>query len=166
MEIMKTLIVIKISLIVLLFGIAVVGCKKDEKNYPDIPDAVYIVAKVNTGPYPGAVTAVGNTASGAPSIPVAGARVYVNTPKDYDVVVNFTISGTAVVDVNYTMPTYTSVTIPAGQYTGEILIPIKNVAVAVNKTIIITLTSASNKVELGLGSVKAYKNFTYTITKP
>src|SRR4051794_22048204 len=101
---MKTLKVIRISLIILLFGIVFSGCKKDNEQYPAIPDAVYIVAKVSTGPYPGASTAVGNTASGKPSVSSAGARVYVNTPKDFDVTINYALSGTAVAGVNYTVP--------------------------------------------------------------
>lgn len=162
---MKTLKVVRISLIVLLFGIVFSGCNKDDENYPDIPDAVYIVAKVTTGPYPGASTAVGNTASGKPTVPSADARVYVNTPKDFDVVVNYTLTGTAIAGVNYTVPPNLSVTIPAGAYAAEIIIPVKNVAVPENKTIVITLTSANNNVNLGLGSGKSYKNFTYTILK-
>lgn len=79
--------------------------------------------------------------------------------------VTYTLSGTAVAGVNYTTPANLSVTIPAGQYAAEIIIPIKNVAVTENKTVIVTLVSASNNVALGLGSGKTYKNFTYTILK-
>ena len=149
----------------LLIITLVSSCKKDDENYPPIPDAVYIIAKVNTGPSPTASTAVGSTASGKVSVSPAGARVYVNTPKTFDVVVEYTLSGTAVEGVNYHAPAQKSVTIPAGEYFAAINIPVINTPLTGgNKTIIITLSSASNNTGLGLGVDKNYKTFTYTLT--
>lgn len=150
-----------LALTVVLFS----GCKKDDENYPPIPDAVYIIAKVNTGPSPTASTAVGSSASGKVSVSPASARVYVNTLKTFDVTIQYTLTGTAVEGVNYTAPAQKSVTIPAGQYFAAINIPVINTPlVGGNKTIIITLTSASNNTEVGLGVNNSYKTFTYTLT--
>ena len=141
------------------------GCKKDDENYPPIPDAVYIIAKVNTGPSPTASTAVGSTASGKVSVSPASARVYVNTLKTFDVIIQYTLSGTAVDGVNYNASTQKSVTIPAGKYFTAINIPVINTPLTGgNKTIIITLSAASNDTALGLGVDKSYKTFTYTLT--
>ena len=141
------------------------SCKKDDEKYPPIPDAVYVIAKVNTGPSPTASTAVGSTASGKVSVSPASARVYVNTVKTFDVVVQYTLSGTAVDGVNYNAPAQKNITIPAGSYFAAIDIPVINTPlVGGNKTIVITLSSASNNTELGLGVDKSYKIFTYTLT--
>lgn len=150
----------------LMLGITLISsCKKDDKSYPPIPDAVYIIAKLNTGPSPTASTAIGNTATGKVSVSPASARVYVNTLKTFDVTIQYTLSGTAVEGVNYNAPAQKSVTIPAGQYFAAINIPVINTPlIGGNKTIIITLSSASNNTELGLGVDKNYKTFTYTLT--
>lgn len=140
------------------------SCKKNDENYPPIPDAVYIIAKVNTGPSPTASTAVGSTASGKVSVSPASARVYVNTLKPFDVTIEYTLSGTAIEGVNYNSPAQKRVTIPAGKYFEAIDIPVINAPLTGNKTIIITLSSASNNTELGLGVDKSYKTFTYTLT--
>jgi hypothetical protein len=141
------------------------SCKKDDETYPPIPDAVYIIAKLNTGPSPTASTSITNSATGKVSVSPASARVYVNTLKTFDVTIQYTLSGTAVEGVNYTAPAQKSITIPAGQYFANINIPvINNPLVGGNKTIIITLSSASNNTELGLGADKSYKTFTYTLT--
>ncbi|RYE05044.1 MAG: hypothetical protein EOP51_34795, partial [Sphingobacteriales bacterium] len=90
------------------------SCKKDDENFPPIPDAVYIIAKVNTGPSPTASTSIGNSATGKVSVSPASARVYVNTLKTFDVTIQYTLSGTAVEGVNHNAPAQKSVTIPAG----------------------------------------------------
>jgi len=141
------------------------SCKKDDETYPPIPDAVYIIAKLNTGPSPTASTSITNSATGKVSVSPASARVYVNTLKTFDVTIQYALSGTAVEGVNYTAPAQKSITIPAGQYFANINLPVINTPlVGGNKTIIITLSSASNNTELGLGVDRAYKTFTYTLT--
>lgn len=164
---MKKFHLLKLLIVAVILNTIIVGCKKDEESYPPIPDAVYIIAKVNTGPYPGAATSVGKTAKGKVSVSPASARVYVNTPKDFDVTINYSLSGTAVEGVNYTTPDPMSVTIPAGKYFTDIKIPVINTPIlplpTSTKTIIITLTSATNNVGLGLGVDKNYTIFTYTL---
>lgn len=149
--------------ITLLLLSAVWGCKKEEQGAPISP-AVYLVANTITGPGSTAVTAMGNTASGKVSVSPAVAKIYVNAPQSTDLTIYYKLSGTAVAGTNYTTPDPMSVTIPAGTWTGKISIPIINTALSGNKTIIITLDSASNNTQLGLGSGKAYNTFTYTLT--
>lgn len=141
------------------------GCKDEEKDFPVIPDAVYLVSNSVTGPGGTASTTITNSASGKVSVSPAVARVYVNTLKDFDVTITYSLSGTAVAGVNYTTPSPTNVTIPAGKWFANIQIPVINTPLSENKTIIITLNSATNEVQMGLGVDRAYKTFTYTLIK-
>lgn len=139
------------------------GCKKDE-TYPPVVDAIYITSTAITGSGTTASTTITNSASGKVSVTPAAARVYVNTLKSFDVVVTYTLSGTAVAGTNYTVPTPMSITIPAGKWSADIQIPVINTPLASNKTIIITLTTASNNTLVGIGTDRNYKTFTFTIT--
>ncbi|RYE16431.1 MAG: hypothetical protein EOP45_17515 [Sphingobacteriaceae bacterium] len=140
------------------------GCKKD-KTYLPIPNAVYLVSNATTGPGSTASTAITNSASSKVSTTTAAiARLYVNTLKTFDVTVTYTLSGTAVAGVNYTAPSQLSITIPAGSWSADISIPVINTVLTGNKTIIITLASATNNTQLGLGVDRTYKTFTYTLT--
>lgn len=139
------------------------ACKKEE-NYPPVPDAVYLVSNAITGPGSTASTAITNSASGKVSVSPAVARVFVNTVKTEDVTVSYQLSGTAVADVNYTKPNPMSITIPAGQWFADIKIPVINAPLSSSKTIIITMTTATGNVQLGLGVERNYKTFTYTLT--
>ncbi|UKT65950.1 hypothetical protein [Pedobacter mucosus] len=152
-------------LLVFFISIALLGgCKKeDDEEYRAIPDAVYVTSNAVTGTGSTAATTITNSASGKVTVTPAVARVYVNTLKTADVVVNYSISGTAVTGTNYAVPTTTSVTIPAGKWYGDIPITILNTAVTANRTIIVTLTSATNNTQVGIGTDKNYKVFTYTI---
>lgn len=146
------------------FALAVFdGCKKTD-TYPPLPDAVYIIANLITGPGSTASTAITNSASGKVSVSPAVGRVYLNTLKTFDVTVSYTLTGTAVAGTNYTVPNPMSVTIPAGQWSADIKIPVINAPLASNKTIIITLSAADNNTQLGLGVDRTYKTFTYTLT--
>lgn len=140
------------------------GCKDDNEDYPLIPNAVYVVSNAITGPGSTASTAITNSASGKVSVSPAVARVYVNTLKDFDITITYSLSGTAVAGVNYTVPLPTNVTIPAGKWFADIKIPVINTPLSGNKTIIISLNSATNDVQLGLGADRTYKTFTYTLT--
>nr|WP_068887609.1 hypothetical protein [Pedobacter panaciterrae] len=148
-------------------ALAVLGsCKKNQdENYKPIPNAVYVTSNAITGTGPGASTTITNSASGKVNVTPAVARVYVNTLKTSDVVVNYSITGTAVAGTNYALPTTTSVTIPAGKWYGDIPITVLNTAISSNLTIIVTLTSASNDTQLGIGTDRNYKVFTYTLTR-
>jgi len=147
-----------------VFALAILnGCKKSD-TYPPLPDAVYIIANAITGPGSTASTAITNSASGKVSVSPAVGRVYVNTLKTADVTITYTLSGTAVAGVNYTAPNPMSITIPAGQWWADIKIPVINAALASNKTIVITLATATNNTQLGLGADRTYKTFTYTLT--
>jgi hypothetical protein len=139
------------------------SCKKDE-SYPPLPDAIYIVSNAITGPGSTASTAITNSATGKVSVSPAVARVFVNTLKTADVTITYTLSGTAVDGTNYTAPNPMSITIPAGQWYTDIKIPVINAALASNKTIIITLATATNNFQVGLGVDRTYKTFTYTLT--
>ncbi|WP_146198803.1 hypothetical protein [Pararcticibacter amylolyticus] len=141
------------------------GCKEEDENYPSVPDAVYLVSNSVTGPGSTALTTISNSGSGKVTVSPAVAKVYVNTVKDFDVTIRYALSGTAVAGVNYTPPAETAVTIPAGQWYASIRIPVINTPVLVDKTIVITLISASNDVQLGLGTDRTYKTFTYTLQK-
>jgi hypothetical protein len=141
------------------------SCKKgDDEVYKPIPDAVYVTSNAVTGTGPGASTTITNSASGKYTVASAVARVYVNTLKAKEVVVGFALSGTAIAGTNYTVPASNSVTIPAGKWYADIIIPVNNVVVPANRTIIVTLTSASNNAQIGIGTDRNYKVFTYSIT--
>ncbi len=161
---MRSYKVIKLFSFIILVCLAFAGCKKDE-TYPPITDAVYIASTAITGSGSTASTTITNSASGKVSAtPATTARVYVNTLKSFDVVVTYTLSGTAIAGTNYTVPTPMSITIPAGSWYTDILIPVINTPLTSNKTIIITLTTASNNTVVGIGTDKNYKTFTFTIT--
>lgn len=142
------------------------GCKKDETSAP-IPDLIYITSTAVTGSGSTAATTITNSAAGKVSVTPATARVYVNTPKANDVIVTYTLSGTAVAGTNYTPPASLSITIPAGKWYADISIPVINTPIVpsnTTKTIIITLATASNNTIIGVGSDKNYKVFTYTLS--
>ncbi|MNL54673.1 hypothetical protein D3C87_1780230 [compost metagenome] len=92
------------------------------------------------------------------------ARVYVNTPKERDITINYTISGTAVAGTHYVLPQNQSITIPAGQWFGRIEIPTISGTLTSNKTVIITLETSDENIQLGLGLKRTHKTFTYTLT--
>lgn len=143
--------------------ILLVSCKKDETNGA-VVDAVYITSNANTGSGANASTTITNSASGKVSVSPAAARVYVNTLKSFDVTVTYTLSGNAVAGTNYTPPVGLTVTIPAGKWYSDIQIPVINTPLSGNKTIVITMAAASNNVQVGMGSNRNYKVFTYTLT--
>ncbi len=151
-------------LVLFLAFVAFGSCKKDDIDYKAIPDAVYVTSNAVTGTGPTASTTITNSASGKVTVTPAVARVYVNTLKNADVVVNYAIIGTAVAGTNYTTPATTTVTIPAGKWYGDIPITVLNTVVTANRTIIVTLTSASNNTQIGIGTDRNYKVFTYTLT--
>lgn len=162
---MKTFSIKKILSAAALVFTLFTSCKKDaNEDYKPIPEAVYVTSNAVTGTGNGASTTITNSASGKYTVASAVARVYVNTLKANDVVVGFALSGTSVAGTNYTVPQFTSVTIPAGKWYADITIPVINVAVPANRTLIVTLTSASNHTQLGIGTDRNYKVFTYTIT--
>lgn len=157
--------IFKLNLLCIIMFIAVLsGCKKDDPVSGQVVDAVYITSTAITGTGPGASTTLVNSASGKVSISPASARVYVNTPKSTDITVAYTLSGTAVPGTNYTQPATTSVTIPAGKWYADILIPVINTPLSGNRTILITMTSATNNVQIGLGTDRTFRIFTYTLT--
>lgn len=161
---MKRLKIKQLLPLCLLTIVMVVGCKKEE-TYQDIPDAVYISSTAITGTGAGASTTITNIATGKVTVSPAKARLYVNTLKNKDVVVTYTLSGTAVSGVNYTPPSVVNVTVPAGKWYADISIPVINVPLTNgNKTIIISLTSATDDIQLGIGTQRNYKTFTYTLT--
>ncbi len=160
---MKSFHIIKLFSVIILAMLTIAGCKKEE-TYPPLTDYVYITSTAITGSGSTASTAITNSASGKVSVTPATARVYVNTPKTADVVINYTLSGTAVAGTNYTVPAPLSVTIPAGKWYGDISIPIINAALTGNKTIIINLTGGTNNIQIGIGADRNYKVFTYTLT--
>jgi len=139
------------------------GCSKNIEVDGNTVDAVYITSTAVTGTGTGASTTITNSASGKIAQGLATARVYVNTPKSTDVTINYTLGGTAVAGTNYTIPAPQSVNIPAGKWYADIQIPLINAVLPANRTIIITLASG-NGVQLGLGTDRNYKVFTYTLT--
>jgi hypothetical protein len=148
----------------LMAFILLFGCKKEE-SYKELPDAVYITSTAVTGTGSNASTTITNSATGKVSVSPATARLYVNTLKDKDVTVSYTLAGTAVAGVNYTTPNPLTIIVPAGKWYADISIPVINVPlVGGNKTIVINLTTATNDIQLGLGSENNYKTFTYTLT--
>jgi hypothetical protein len=160
---MQTIKTMRLLVINVLVFLCFDSCKKDE-TYPPMPDAIYIVSNAITGPGSTSSTAITNSASGKVSVSPAVARVFVNTLKTTDVTITYTLGGTAVAGTNYTAPNPMSITIPAGGWSGDIKIPVINAALASNKTIIITLATATNNVQIGLGVDRTYKTFTYTLT--
>lgn len=154
---MKTKLNIGILLAVLLL---LAGCKKEDEVYKELPKTVYIANKVADG-----TANITNSASARKTVAAGAARVYVNQPYDKDVTVNFTVTGTAIAGQEYTLPTTQSVTIAAGRYSGEINFTVLNSAAqTTSKTVIITLVSATEGFDVGLGVAKGYTTFTYTIT--
>lgn len=143
--------------------LAIAGCKKD-KATGDVADAIYVTSTATTGTAVGSSTTITNSASGKVSVSPAAARVYVNTLKTFDVTVTYTLSGTATAGTNYTAPNPASITIPAGKWYADIQIPVINTPLSGNKTIIIALATATNNVQLGIGTNRNYKTFTYTLT--
>jgi hypothetical protein len=160
---MRAFKIIKLSSLGILALLFFAGCKKNE-TYAPVVDAVYVVSNLVTGSGSTASTTITNSATGKVSVSPAVARVYVNTLKAFDVTVNYTLSGTAVAGTNYTAPNPTSITIPAGKWYADIMIPVINTPLTGNKTIIITMASASNNVQVGLGAARGYTSFTYTLT--
>lgn len=144
---------------ILLLATVLQGCTKEEV-YKEIPKAVYITNKVADG-----TANITNSASARKTVAAGAARVYLNQPYDKDVTVNFTLAGTAVQGADYTPPATQSVTILAGRYSGEINFAVlNNPAQTANRTVLITLTAATEGFEIGLGVAKGYNVFTYTIT--
>jgi hypothetical protein len=153
----------KLSFIILCFFacclLAAPSCKKDNPVYPDAPKRVYTVAKVPDGTVTFTNSATGNKNT------TGVARVYLNQLYTADVTVSFTLAGTATAGVDYTVPAGLSVTIPAGSWSADINIKgLNNTLQTIKKTVIITLSSATQGFEIGLGYANAYGVFTYTIT--
>lgn len=148
---MKSLIIFSFCLL------AFSSCKKDEPVYPDAPKRVYTVAKVPDG-----TVTFTNSAAGKKNT-TGVARVYLNQLYASDVSVSFTLTGTATAGVDYTAPEL-SVTIPAGSWYADInIVGLNNPLQTIKKTVIISLTSATQGFEIGLGYAYAYGVFTYTI---
>jgi hypothetical protein len=154
---------IKLFTVVILAMLAIAGCKKTE-TYPPVGDYIYITSNAVTGSGSTAATTITNSASGKVSVSPAVGRVYVNTPKTTDVVVTYSLSGTAVAGTNYTVPNPLTVTIPAGKWYGDISIPVINAPLSANKIILITLVSTNTGSQIGVGTDRNYKVFTYTLT--
>ncbi|MES2276368.1 MAG: hypothetical protein V4592_10120 [Bacteroidota bacterium] len=155
--------IIKLFSVAILAMLTFAGCKKNE-TYPPVGDYIYIASNLVTGSGPTASTTITNSATGKVSVTPAVARVYVNTLKTADVTVTYALSGTAVAGTNYTAPTSPSITIPAGKWYADISMPVINATLSGNKTIIITLTAATNNTQVGVGTDRNYKVFTYTLT--
>ena len=155
---------LKLYILILSFSGLFLSCKKNAEINTPIPDAVYITSTAVTGSGASASTTITNAASGKISVSPASARVYVNTPKTADISVSYTLGGTAIAGTNYTLPSVQSIIIPAGKWYADINISVINSPLSANRTIIINLSSASNNLQLGLGSDKTYKSFTYTLT--
>ncbi|WP_146151379.1 hypothetical protein [Chitinophaga niastensis] len=134
------------------------SCKKEDPVYPDAPKRVYTVAKVPDG-----TVTFTNSATGKKNA-TGVARVYLNQLYTKDVTVSFALAGTAAAGVDYTVPPL-SVTIPAGSWRADINIAgLNNALQTSKKTVIITLNTATEGFEIGLGYANAYGIFTYTIT--
>lgn len=88
---------------------------QENETYSPIPDAVYIASNLVTGSGNTASTTITNSASGKVSVSPAVARIYVNTLKNFNVTVNYALTGTAIADTNYSVPKPASMTIPAGK---------------------------------------------------
>ncbi|AXY74165.1 hypothetical protein D3H65_09340 [Paraflavitalea soli] len=138
--------------------LASTSCKKDDPTYPDAPKRVYTVNKVPDG-----TVTFTNSAAGKKNT-TGVARVYLNQLYTSDVNVSFTLTGTATAGVDYTPPAPLNVTIPAGSWYAEInIVGLNNPLQTAKKTVIITLTAATEGFEIGLGYANAYGVFTYTI---
>lgn len=153
----------KLSFIISCFFIccllAAPSCKKDDPVYPAAPRRVYTVAKVPDG-----TVTFTNSATGKKNT-TGVARVYLNQLYTSDVTVSYTLTGTATAGVDYTAPAALSVTIPAGSWNADInIVGLNNTLQTVKKTVIITLNTATEGFEIGLGYANAYAVFTYTIT--
>jgi hypothetical protein len=140
------------------------ACKKEAVVDGQVVDAIYITSTAVTGTGANASTTITNSATGKVSVTPATARVYVNTPKAADVTASYTLGGTAISGSNYTPPNELTVTIPAGKWYADIIIPVINSPLVGNKTIVITLATVTNNMQVGLGTDRNYKTFTYTLT--
>lgn len=149
----------QLSYIILIAGLLfTVSCSKDE-TYPEAPKRIFMAAKVALG-----ATTYTNRVAARKTVPDALARVYVNRLFETDVTATFTITGTAVSDVNFTPPASLQVVIPAGSYFGEINFKILNdPAQTAARTVILTLVSATEGYEPGVGTDHVFKDFIYTI---
>jgi uncharacterized protein YcfL len=154
---MKTNLIVNLSLLTLFF---MVGCRQEDIAYKELPKAVYITNKVPDG-----TANITNSATARKNVTAGSARVYLNQPYDKDVVVNYTLAGTAIQGQDYTPPATQSVTIAAGKYSADLNFTVlNNPAQTTNKTVLITLTAATEGFEAGIGVTKGYNVFTYTIT--
>ena len=160
---MKTQLIKKLNIAAMTILVLFAGCKKEETIGATV-NSVYITSNAVTGTGPTASTTITNTASGKVSVSPAVARVYVNTLKDTDVTVAYTIDGTALAGVNYTPPGALTITIPAGKWYADIEIPVINTPLTANRTIRITMNTASNDTQVGIGTDRNYRTFTYTLT--
>lgn len=146
---------------ILVFGLlmSLLGCQQEE-TYKDLPKAVYIVNKAPEG-----AANMTNSTSARKTVGAGVARVYVNVPYEKDVVVTYTLAGTAVAGQDYTPPASNTVTVPAGKYFGEINFTVlNNPAQTTARTVVVTMTNATEGFQLGIGWPRGYSVFTYTIT--
>lgn len=142
----------------LVVAILLQGCTKD-KEYNPLPFTTYLLADFTP-----AGTGATNSAAGRKTVSKVVARVFVNQPFSKPVNVTYTYSGTAVQGQDYNPVTPLTVTIPADTYYAPIeFTVINNPALTANKTVVITLQSATEGFDLGLGSARSYKAYTYTI---
>jgi hypothetical protein len=144
--------------------IGFIGCKKEEEAYPEMPNAVYITQEAVTGPFLGSSTAVTNSATGSIKVTPIRVRVYVNTLKKHDVVVSYTLTGSAVAGTHYTIPDNRTITIPAGTWFQRIEIPTIVSTLPANRTLGINLTTEDPTVQLGIGPRRQHATFVYTLT--
>ncbi|MBC7912693.1 MAG: hypothetical protein H7Y07_01085 [Pyrinomonadaceae bacterium] len=143
---------------VLIVTVLVQGCSKEE-DYKPMPFATYLLSDLTP-----AGTTTSNSASGRKTVSKVIARVFVNQPVDKPVTVTYAYSGTAVQGQDYNPVTPLTVTVPASTYYAPIeFTVINNPALTSNKTVIITLKSATDGFDLGLGTNKTFKTYTYTI---
>lgn len=151
-------------LFIALVVIGITGCKKEEEVYPEVPNAVYITQEAVTGPFLGSSTAVTNSATGSIKVTPIRVRVYVNTLKKHDVVVSYTLTGSAVAGTHYTIPANRTITIPAGTWFQRIEIPTIVSTLPANRTLGINLTTEDPTVQLGIGPRRQHATFVYTLT--
>ena len=144
--------------------IGITGCKKEDETYPEMPNAVYITQEAVTGPFLGSSTAVTNSATGSIKVTPIRVRVYVNSLKKQDVVVSYTLSGSAVAGTHYTIPANQTITIPAGTWFQRIGIPTIVSTLPANRTLGINLTTVDPTVQLGIGPRRQHATFVYTLT--
>jgi hypothetical protein len=132
----------------------------DEENYKPLPYEVYVASKVPAG-----TTAFTNSASAKKTVPGGVFRIYVNQLYDKDVTVSFEISGTAVSAQDFNPPAALSAVIPANSYFAEVNFEvINNPLLTSSRTVVFTLTGASEGFDIGIGAARGYKVFTHTIT--